>query len=105
MKKVDLNFQIEGGQSNTGEPFKFKASKALAELLETQQGVTDEVKIIKHFNWALQLKATGILELDEGDLLELKNFVKDHPTAFLFFKQPVMVAFSQPPAPGTRPKK
>lgn len=94
MKKVDLNFEVSGGQNNVGEPFKFKANKGLADLLETQQGVNDEVKIIKHFAWARALRVGGILELDEGDLLELKNFVKDHPTAFLFFKHPVMVAFT-----------
>jgi hypothetical protein len=100
MKKVDLNFEVEGGQGQNGTPFKFKANKGLAELLETEQGMKDEVKIIKYFGWARQLKANGILELDEGDMMELKDFVKNHPTAFLFFKYPVIKAFNDAKSKG-----
>ncbi len=103
MKKVDLNFQIKGGLNERGQPVIAKANEGLANLLETSQ-LTDEVKILKYFNWALQLKTTGILEMDAADILDLKKFVLEHPHAFVFFKQPVLNALSQPPVPEIKLK-
>lgn len=89
MKKVDFNFEIEGGLNEAGQSVKSNAAKGLANLLETAQ-IKDDVKILKYYNWALALKLKGILELDEADILELKKFVTEHPFAYVFFKQPVL---------------
>lgn len=89
MKKVDFNFKIEGGLNEAGQPVKSKASEGLANLLETAQ-IKDEFKIEKYFDWALDLKVKGILELDNSDILELKKFIVNHNYAYVFFKKPVL---------------
>lgn len=95
MKKIDFNFEIEGGEGNDGNPYKTQANKGLANFLETQQGVTDEVKIVKHSGWAIKLRKDGFLMLDEGDILDLKKFIKDHKSAYIFFKYPIINALNQ----------
>lgn len=100
MKKVDFNFEIQGGEGNDGNPYKIQANKGLATFLETQQGVSDEVKIVKHSGWAIKLRESGFLMLDEGDILDLNKFIKDHKSAYVFFKYPIMQALNQAAPPN-----
>lgn len=91
MKIVDLNFEMT---TATGVVLDNKASASLASFLESAV-LKDESKIVKYFNWSRLLGTGGILELDEGDLMDLKKFVKDHDGMYVLIKRPILDAFDQ----------
>ena len=89
MKVVDLNFEIR----KAGNVLLSKnAGENLVSFLESAV-LKDEPKIVKYFNWSRLLCTSGIIELDEGDLIDLKKFVKDHDSMIVLVKRPFLDAF------------
>ncbi len=93
MKKVDLNFKVFNADGST---LPKKAGQNLAVFLE-RSVLKEESKIVKYFNWSRILCTSGILELDEGDIIELTTFIKEHEGMFTLLKRPLLEAFSKPP--------
>lgn len=100
MKIVDLNFEMTTAK---GVVLDNKASDSLASFLESAV-LKDEPKIVKYFNWSRLLSTGGILELDEGDMIELRKFVKDHDGMIVLVKRPILDAFDHAVEKGKKDK-
>ena len=92
MKKVDLNFKII---NPNGEPLRdnITAGELVSQIL-LNTVLKDDVKIIKYFDWATKLSLTGIIELDTGDCLELKNFIINSDVLFVIAKAQILPKLS-----------
>jgi hypothetical protein len=70
MKKLDFNWLIKDIEGN--EIKEAKASDLLGQML-LQQKQFDAIKL---FDWAVTLKKTGIIEVDNSDFDKIKEFIK-----------------------------
>ncbi len=99
MKNVRLDFNYKiinalGNEVGVNEDQKLNAARLLANFLETSVK-DDEPKIIKYYQWSRQLATSGILELDHGDVIELKSFIEKHQGIFVVVKAPLLITISE----------
>ncbi len=90
--KLNLNKKIDPEISNIfpgiGMPNETNG-QAIAKII-LQSNSTNEPNIYKLFDWALQLGKNELLELDEGDVKILRDWVVSHTELFLLIKTPVL---------------
>ena len=91
MKKVDFNFQIKDGKNKVID------NRTGAEILAfylNQAILKEEAMIVKFHGWAVKLSRHEVLELDDGDIVILKEFILKHDQIFVITKQPILVALN-----------
>lgn len=93
MAKLNLNLPIvdETGSQVTpertvGQTLAFTMIKSVNE----QEG-----DIIKFFDWAQKLGSNKVLEIDEGDVKKLKDFVLKNKELFIIVKAPILKALDK----------
>lgn len=99
MEKLDLNLPV---LNEIGEPVmapKNVAGKPVMDQLSLatslggsllESGDTSEVGILRLYTWALELGKTGIIELNQADAEELKQFVINNEALFVIIKAPIL---------------
>lgn len=87
--KVDFNFPIK---DHAGKEIKDKnAATILGETLLVDV-LTEETKIIKYYDWSGELKASGFIILDAADQIELKKFIIENKSLYVFAKAQMLRA-------------
>jgi len=93
MSKVKLGFQIndeEGKVIGDGR----SAGKILAGSLMRTASKDKEADILKYYDWAMKLGKNEPLELDEGDVTILKDFITKDEMMFVLVKAPLIRALN-----------
>lgn len=85
MKTVNLNWELKNlnGESigNAGE------------LLASSLMIETKGDAIKYFDWAMNLNSKKTIEVDESDLLKIKQFITDNERVTLLAKAQLLKYF------------
>lgn len=76
----------------------------IGQILAHELVVTAKGDPLKHFEWAKDLHAGKVIDLDKSDTLYLKNFVKDCQNIAILAKAPMLEVFEEKPTSGTGKK-
>lgn len=85
MKKIDLNFKLKDLDGNDIED----ANKLFAKALMTEK-TGDPVK---YFGWAMKLNVGEILEVDDSDLIKMKEVSKNSESLTMLGKAQFLIYF------------
>jgi len=95
MKKAKLDLK-EFVKDETGKVAQgnMLISTAIAQRM-LQSGSKDEAVIIKMVNWAMELGKEGYIEIDEGDVKTIKDWVVQNEELFVIIKAPTIKALDK----------